>query len=262
MSRSSIPIRLQEIEFYSAAQEYLHMLRTEHPEHFMEAKHQGRQREITMESFALVHAERPDFQYFNELLVQYRRRGEDKIRQIVPDNMVVLYEKELVVENSFDVPLQPVGPFWVLEYVSRTTKRKDYVNSFAKYEKDLKVPYYLMFYPDDQELSLFRRNTRKYVSVKPDAQGRHAIPELEMDLALLDGWVRYWFRGKLLSLPAQLQKELNQLRQQNEQLMKNNEQLLKSLDQETQRAQAAEDELAQLRAEVERLRRKRNGNGA
>jgi hypothetical protein len=252
MSKSSIPIQLQEIEFYSAAQDYLRMLRTEHPEHFMEAKAQGRQREITMESFSLVHADWPAFQYFNEMLVQYRRRGEDKIRQIVPDNMVVLYETELAIETSYDVPLQPVGPFWVLEYVSRKNKRKDYVNSFDKYEKDLKAPYYLMFYPDDQELSLFRHNKRKYVSVKPNAQGRYAIPELEMELALLDRWVRYWFRGKLLPLPAQMQKDLNQLRQQNDQLQR-------EVQEQTKRAKSAEDELDRLRAEVERLRRKRNG---
>ncbi len=248
MSRSSIPIRLQEIAFASAAQEYLRTLRKRGPEAFMESKPHARQREITVESFALVHAEWPEFQYFNEMLVQYRRRGEKEIRGIVPDNMVVLWEKEIEAVNSYDVPLQPVGPFWVLEYVSKNTERMDSEESFDKYEKDLKVPYYLMFYPDNQELSLFRHNKRKYVSVKPDAQGRHVIPELEMELALLDGWVRYWFHGKLLPLPAQL--------------MRKNEQLEHEVQKQTQRAQAAEDELAQLRAEVERLRRKRNGNGA
>src|SRR5262249_23491721 len=82
----------------------------------------------------------------------------------------------------------------VLEYVSKNNKRKDYEDNFRKYERELKVPYYLLFYPDNEELTLFHRRGSKYVSVKPNAAGRLAIPELELEVALLDGWVRFWFR--------------------------------------------------------------------
>ena len=44
----------------------------------------------------------------------------------------------------------------MLEYVSKSSRRKDYDDNFDKYERDLKVPYYLTFYPDDQELTLYR----------------------------------------------------------------------------------------------------------
>src|SRR5262249_61966053 len=106
-------------------------------------------------------------QYFNELLVQYPLKRGGRIGQGVPDNMVVLHPEPIKAKGSFDLPLQPVGPFWVLEYVSKYNRRKDYEQSFEKYERDLRVPYYLLFYPDEQELTLYRHTRKKYVSVKP-----------------------------------------------------------------------------------------------
>ena len=78
----------------------------------------------------------------------------------------------------------------MLEYVSKNSKRKDYEDSFKKYERELKVPYYLMFYPDNQEMTLYHHNGRRYVSVKPDEHGRCALPELELEMGILEGWVR------------------------------------------------------------------------
>ena len=48
-----------------------------------------------MASLSLVRARRPDFHLFNELLIQYRRRRDGVIGQVVPDNTVVLYEGEI-----------------------------------------------------------------------------------------------------------------------------------------------------------------------
>ena len=71
---------------------------------------QAAQREITLESLALVKSRRADFQVFNELLVQYPRRGQKKLGQVVPDNMVVIYKDPIKAELSFDTPLQPAEP--------------------------------------------------------------------------------------------------------------------------------------------------------
>jgi hypothetical protein len=54
-------------------------------------------------------------------------------------------------------------------------------------------------------------------------------PELEPEVALLDRWVRYWFRGELVPLPGELVKER---------------------DAERAARQAAEAELAKLREEL------------
>src|SRR5947209_20633855 len=101
------PRPLLEIRYYQAAQEYLRSLP---PEHFMEATTQGRQRAITLASLALVNADRPDVQVFNELLVQYPLRGQRRPGQVVPDKMVVIHAEPIDAEGSFDLPLQPVRP--------------------------------------------------------------------------------------------------------------------------------------------------------
>jgi hypothetical protein len=198
-----------------------------------------------MESLALVNAQCPEVQYFNELLVQYPLGPQRRIQQVVPDNMVVRCETPIRASGSFDLPLQPVGPFLVLEYVSKHNRRKDYEESFRKYERELKVPYYLLFYPDAQELTLFKLRARKYGSVRANAAGRHAIPELEIEVAILDGWVRYWFRGQLLPLPAELLSALDETRRQMQQLRSELEQA---------RAQA---ERARAQAETERQEKER-----
>jgi Uma2 family endonuclease len=198
---TEVPRMLLEVRYYQAAQEYLRSLPLEH---FMEAVPQATQRKITLESLDLVHAQRPDVHVFNELLVQYPLPRQKRPGQVVPDNMVVVHAGTLKAEGSYDVPLQPAGPFWMLEYVSKNNSRKDYDDNLQKYEHQLKVPYYLLFQPDVLELTLYRHTGRKYVSVKPDDAGRLALPELELGVALLDDWVRFWFRGQLLPLPADL----------------------------------------------------------
>ncbi len=249
MFRTNLPRGIIEAAYAEYAREYLRSLPLEH---FMEATAQATQREITLESLALVKARRPDVQVFNELLVQYRRRGQKRLGQIVPDNMVVLHKEPIKADGSYDVPIQPAEPFWVLEYVSKSNKRKDYEENFDKYERELKVPYYLTFYPDNQELTLYHLRNRKYVTVRPNENDRYAIPELDLELALLDGWVRYWYQGKLLPLPAELQSELEAVRRQAEEQRQRAENAEQRAENAEQRAEELQRELEQLRRQVGR----------
>jgi hypothetical protein len=219
------PRPLLRLEYENAAEAYLRWLREEHPEHFMEATPQAYQRKITLESFDVISVDNPEVQLFNELLVQYPYGRPQRIRQVVPDNMVVVHPEPLRAVGSYNLPLQPVGPFWVMEYVSKESQRKDYEDSFKKYERELKVPYYLLFYPDNQELTLFRHTGRKYRTVTANEHGRYPIAELDLEVALLDGWVRYWYKGELLPLPADLLRELRDMRQQLRQVQEQNERL-------------------------------------
>lgn len=238
--------------YEQAEQDYLRSLPLEH---FMEATAQGKQREITLESFDLIRAHRPDIQCFNELLVQYPRGKRQRLGQVVPDNMVVVHPAPIEARGSFNLPLQPAAPFLVLEYVSKYNKRKDYDDNYERYHKELRVPYYLLFYPDNQDLTVFRQAGGKYVSVTPNEHGRLAIPELELEAALLDGWVRFWFRGELLPLPGDLLKQLNATR---DQLAKAREQLQAASESQRlaeQRAATAEAEIARLREELAKAKR-------
>lgn len=231
---SELVLEALEAFYEEAEQRYLASLP---PEHFMEATDHAHQRKITVESFDVIHEARSDIQCFNELLVQYPKK--DKTNgQVVPDNFIVVHPKPIKARGSFNVPLQPVKPLLVLEYVSNHNKRKDYEDNFEHYEKHLKVPYYLLFYPDGLELTLFKLGEKKYLTVKPNARQRFAIPELELEVALLDGWVRYWFRGELVPLPGEL---------------------VKQRDEAEKRAEAAEAELARLRAELAKSKNKPAG---
>ncbi len=234
------------VQYYEAAQEYLRKLPLEH---FMEATPQATQRKITLESLDLVRRRRPEVQLFNELLVQYPLPRRKRPGQVVPDNMVVIHTEPIQADGSYDVPLQPVGPFWVLEYVSRSNRRKDYDDNMRKYEHELKVPYHLLFAPHEQEVTLYRHSGERYVSVPANERERLALPELEMEMALLDGWVRYWFRGELLPLPGELLSTVDELGRQLSEVRRQR-------DAEQERRMASEMETARLRAELEALRRR------
>ncbi|MBI3410348.1 MAG: Uma2 family endonuclease [Planctomycetes bacterium] len=249
---STKPRALIALTYEEAAREYLRKLPLEH---FMEATAQAKQREITLESLALVKARRSDVHVFNELLVQYPRPRRRKPGQVVPDNMVVISDKPIVAESSFNLPLEPARPFWVLEYVSTSNKRKDYEESFDKYERDLKVPYYLIFYPDNQELTLYRHTGENYVSVKPNKRGHYALPELDLEVALEGGWVRYWYEGRLLPLPDELQRELEEAKRRAEQESHRAEQESHRAEQESRRADELQRRLIEAERELTDLRR-------
>jgi Uma2 family endonuclease len=244
-------------QYEQAAEEYLASLPLEH---FMEATPQATQREITLESFALVRRARADFHYFNELLIQYFYKG--NLRRVVPDNMVVVGQIDERRRGSYAPELEPAPPLWVLEYVSRANPRKDYVGNFKKFRRELKVPYHLLFEPEarPQVLQLSRHDGAAYVPCAPSAEGRCPIPELEIEVGLVAGWMRYWFRGELLPLPAELQTRLDQqaeqLRRQAEQLRQQAEQLRHLEDQVGTQADQLKARQELLDAQVQQLQQR------
>jgi hypothetical protein len=127
----------------------------------------------------------------------------------------------------------------------------------------LQVPYYLIFYPDEQELSLYRQMKGKYVSVTPNERGRLALAELDLEMALLEGWCRFWYQGQLLPLPGELLHELDEFRQRTQQLEQQlqqanqrAEQLLHESQQARQQAEQERQTRLTLEQEFERLRAK------
>lgn len=196
-------------DYDRAAQEYLAHLPLEH---FMEATPQATQREITVASLALLKHRRGDVRYFNELLVQYFHQG--RLRQVVPDNMLVQSDEPERKRTNFAVELEAAPLFLVLEYVSPSNPRKDYQENFERYERELEVPYYVLFYPEKQDLRVFRHDGDGYVRLQPDATGRYAIDELNLRIGLLNHWVRFWHQGDLLELPAELDRRIEEMTEQ------------------------------------------------
>lgn len=223
-------------------------------EHFMESTAQATQRTITLESFDLVRTIRPEVQCFNELLIQFPRGKRQKPGKVVPDNFVLVHPTRIDALKSFNLHTQPVRPLLVMEYVSKENRRKDYEDNFDTYQ-ELGFPYYLLFYADNEELTLFRLGSKGYTAVAPNAAGRVAVPELELEAGLLGGWVRYWFRGELLPLPGDLLIERDAAREQRDDAKKQRDDARQQLDAERTARLAAEAELAELREELARVKK-------
>jgi Uma2 family endonuclease len=245
---STLPRAIQAVEYEEAAQAYLRSLP---PEHFMEGIPHATQRKATWDSLDLLSTHRPEVKVFNELLVQYPLAGRRRFGQVVPDNMVVLTDQPIEAQLSYNVPLEPARPFWVLEYVSRNNKRKDYKDNLKKYERDLKVPYYLVFDPDTLKLTLYRHTGEKYRPVPPNKNGRYPIPKLDLEVGLLDGWVRFWYQGRLLPLPAELQHQADEEKRRADEEKRRADEMAQRAAAEAAARQALEQELAQLRARLE-----------
>lgn len=219
-------------------------------EHFMESTQQATQRKVTTAAFDLIAAARPEVQCFSELCIQYPRpdgeEGADPAR-VVPDNMVAVHPDRLPEMASFNLPLLKVRPLVVFEYVSKSSERKDFETNIVRYEQHIRVPYYLLYYPDADELTLFRLADGRFTSAPPNHAGRLAIPELELEVGILDRYARYWFRGKLLPLTAELQRERDAERA-------GRLAAERQAEAERQRAEAAEQQTAAMAAELARLR--------
>jgi Uma2 family endonuclease len=220
----------------------------------MESWNHARQRAITVSAAPLIARRVRKFSMFNEMLVQYLVRGDETIHQVVPDNMIVLSEGPFDELASFNVPYQPVGPFMVMEYVSTSSERKDYDTNLTRYERHLKVPYYLLFNPEAQELILYRHNGRRYVSTPPYDAGLYPVPELEMHVGIIDDWVRYWHRGTLLPLPDELEAMLEAERGERADAERAARSEKRRADREARAREKAEADRDALAAEVARLR--------
>jgi Uma2 family endonuclease len=225
-----------DLHFYEqAARDYCATLPLEH---FMESTPQQTQRKITLFAFELIHAERPDVWCYNELLIQHPLSDNRRdVVRVVPDNLVVLHDRPIIATGSFTTTVEQAQLFMALEYVSESSKRKDYVENMERYEQ-VRMPYYLMFEPEKKLILLHRWSPKagRLMSVTANAAERFPIPKLELEVGLHDDWMRFWFRGKLLPMPAELAEALAFTQEK--------------LGQAEHKLSAAEAEIARLKAEL------------
>jgi Uma2 family endonuclease len=180
-------------------------------EHFMESSPHATQREIALASLAILKMRRPEVHYFNELLVQYRYGDDQDVHRVVPDNMIVIGAADNPSRSNYAVPLEPAPPFMMLEWVSSSNEGKDYEDSFRKYEQELETPYCILFHPERRDLQVYHHEDGRYVQMEPDSRGRVQVPELDLEIGLKDGWVRFWHRRELLEIPKELSERLKRL---------------------------------------------------
>jgi hypothetical protein len=79
----------------------------------------------------------------------------------------------------------------------------------------LQTPYCLLFHAERRDLQVYHLEDDCYVQMEPDGRGRIQVPELDLEIGLKDGWVRFWYDGELLPLPAELDERLERLSKEN-----------------------------------------------
>jgi Uma2 family endonuclease len=220
------------------------LLRSLPLEHFMQSTWQSKQYFLAVQSFEYIHCFHPEIQCFSELLIQYPIPGGDprKPGQVVPDVWVLIHHEPIKPKLSYMVPLQPVLPTLVMEWTCKTNTRKDYADHRRRYERDLKVPYYLLFHPEDVVVEMHELVDGNYRRMEPDSNGRYRLPLLEVELGLVDKYIRFWHRGELAKLGVELYEELNERKLRRE-----------AIDRERiaiEKCEALEAELAALRAQL------------
>lgn len=174
------------------------------PEDVMENSWAGTQRSLTLSMFDILRTREPRVQPFNEMLVQFEENG--VIKGVVPDNMIVVSDEPLRHRTSFPVPVEPVLPLLVIEYVSKGGDKKDYVVNRRRYAL-VGVPYYVICDPQKSKLEVHHLQDDGYVRLEPGLNNRVSVPELDLEIGLLNGWMRFWHRGELLPIPAESERQ-------------------------------------------------------
>jgi Uma2 family endonuclease len=154
-----------------------------------------------------------------------------------------------LVRRSYTPNLEGEPVAVVMEFLSETDGGEYSVRStppYGKlyfYEHILQVPTYVLFDPKELLLEVRQLQNGQYVGQTPDAQGRYWIPEVNLFLGSWSGtrlgitthWLRWWDEaGNLLLWSSERVDEERQ-----------------RAEQECQRANAAEQEVARLRAQLQ-----------
>jgi Uma2 family endonuclease len=167
---------------------------------------------------------------------------------------------EGVVRRSYTPTLEGDPVAVVMEFLSETdtgeySVRPNYpYGKLYFYEHILQVPVYAIFDPHSLALEVRRLQGGKYELQLPDANGRFWLPELNLFLGVWYGarlgstihWLRWWDAAGNLLLWS-FEKAVQE-RQRAEQEKARAEQECQRAEQEKARAEAAEQELARLRA--------------
>src|SRR5437868_5129182 len=95
------------------------------------------------------------------------------------------------------------------------------------------------FNPKPQELTLYRHDGKKYVTVEADAASRYVVPDLGLEMALVNGSVRVWYTGEPLPQAMESRSLLKEMRRE----FKQTQQQLREAQRQLKQAQREKEEL-------------------
>jgi hypothetical protein len=207
MSNEPQPPRWTPEDYLQAAREYHHSVSSIY---FRKATTQAKQRDII--SFALdqILHYRPDLEYIIEMLTQQLVEG--RLVQVMVTTAVVLGELPSRWRDTYQ-PHEELPLFWALDYIFPGDPDGRFVRNRYIFEHELRVPYYLTHEMIGMSavLHLYRHDGTAYQPVPPNKHGRYAVPELDIEVGLIDGWARLWFKGKLQQTLSDREKDWDRI---------------------------------------------------
>ncbi|HZO89391.1 MAG TPA: Uma2 family endonuclease [Chthonomonadaceae bacterium] len=195
------------------------------------AKTRKHRKEMTycLDALELYLADRPDVWISGNDFLYYEKGNPKKV---VSPNCYVVFGVERRNRDSYKV-WEEGGklPSVVFEFTSRKTRREDTTKKVPLYEQVLRVPEYFQFDPTGDYL-------------KPRLQGRRLVGDRYVTLELVEGRLH----SEQLGLDLVMEGEQLRFYDPRRGVW------LLSHEEHAQRAQAAEAEIARLRAELDALR--------
>ena len=187
-------------------------------------------------------------------------------RRVVSPDIYVVFGVENRLRDTYMVWKEGgVMPRVVFEFTSKSTQRNDNIRKFPLYEQVLKVDEYFRFDPRGDYLIPRLQGVRLengYYTPIPMQDGTTIHSRnLGLDL-IMDGTNLRLFdpeTGEYLKTPQELLESNQGLVHNNQELVYNNQQIQQLLSQEAERARNAEEELARMRAELDKLKQQNAG---
>jgi hypothetical protein len=176
----------------------------------MESAVQGKQRSITLQSFDVISLRRPDIHCFNRISVWCPKGNSGNRRFVTPDHTIVIHSGPVPLDTDPVYLSAAVQPILAVNYVSADCPRPaDFERQ--RREAEAGITYSLVFDADRRSVTGYHlTRPRRYVPLKCDEWNRLAVPELDLEVLVRDGWMRYWFRGELMPLATELAERLAQ----------------------------------------------------
>jgi Uma2 family endonuclease len=195
-------------------------------------------------------AARPDAYVAANNFLYYRKGSPRAV--VSPDGYVVFGVEKRRRKTYMTWKEGDITPAVVFEVTSESTREADTDKKFDLYEQILQIPEYFLFDPTgdylDPQLLGYRLNAGLYMPIQPDTTPLPGMPperqpayhlhseQLGLDLACIEGHLRLYdvLTGKLVPTDVELAAQVIEAQQ---------------------RAEAAEAELARLKAELAALKR-------
>ncbi|WP_083682544.1 Uma2 family endonuclease [Archangium sp. Cb G35] len=165
-------------------------------------------------------------------------------RRFAPDLLVVL-DVEPHLRGKWLVSHEGKGLDWVMEVHVGGDRKKDAEYNVRRYAR-LGIPEYFIYDRARERLEAYRLpspEAREYVRMEPK-QGRYTSEVLGLELQLEGGRLRFWAGNALLLAPAEMNERLRGLLEGEQ----------RRASEEARRREEAERRLAELQAELERLK--------